>query len=165
MLHDNEADQPRSTRGEGSSLSSRPKRSEVQGPALPPKISRIRYYLKPLISRQNVTLTFSHIFLSINSLVSKRWEPPVIKLDIINEVVNKTGITKTKAELAVETVFESMKRSLSKGDRIELRGFGVFNVRPRKTGIGRNPRTGAEVSIPPGKAVRFKPGKELQSID
>ncbi len=89
----------------------------------------------------------------------------VIKLDIINEVVNKTGITKTKAEMAVETVFESMKKALSHGDRIELRGFGVFNVRPRKTGIGRNPRTGAEVSIPPGKAVRFKPGKELQSID
>ena len=89
----------------------------------------------------------------------------MIKLDIINEVVNKTGITKTKAELAVETVFESMKKALTKGDRIELRGFGVFNVRPRKTGIGRNPRTGAEVSIPPGKAVRFKPGKELQSID
>jgi DNA-binding protein HU-beta len=89
----------------------------------------------------------------------------VIKLDIINEVVNKTGITKTKAEMAVETVFESMKKALSQGDRIELRGFGVFNVRPRKTGIGRNPRTGAEVSIPPGKAVRFKPGKELQSID
>ena len=45
-----------------------------------------------------------------------------------------------------------------------LRRFGVFNVRPRKTGIGRNPRTGAEVSIPPGKAVRFKPGKELQTL-
>ena len=89
----------------------------------------------------------------------------VIKLDIINEVVAKTGITKTKAELAVETVFESMKQSLARGNRIELRGFGVFNVRPRKTGIGRNPRTGAEVSIPPGRAVRFKPGKELQSID
>lgn len=89
----------------------------------------------------------------------------VIKLDIINEVVTKTGITKSKAEAAVETVFESMKRALANGDRIELRGFGVFNVRPRKTGIGRNPRTGAEVNIPPGKAVRFKPGKELQSID
>ena len=89
----------------------------------------------------------------------------VIKLDIINEVVNKTGITKTKAELAVETVFDGMKKALAKGDRIELRGFGVFNVRPRKTGIGRNPRTGAEVNIPPGKAVRFKPGKELQSIE
>src|ERR1044071_2456151 len=92
-------------------------------------------------------------------------EAVLIKLDIINEVVNRTGITKTKAEMAVETVFESMKQSLAKGDRIELRGFGVFNVRPRKTGIGRNPRTGAEVSIPPGKAVRFKPGKELQTIE
>ena len=88
----------------------------------------------------------------------------MIKLDIINEVVNKTGITKTKAEMAVETVFEKMKQALEHGDRIELRGFGVFNVKPRKTGIGRNPRMGAEVSIPPGKAVRFKPGKELQTL-
>ena len=88
----------------------------------------------------------------------------MIKLDIINEVVNRTGITKTKAEQAVETVFDAMKKSLEKGDRIELRGFGVFNVKPRKTGVGRNPRTGEEVSIPPGKAVRFKPGKELQAL-
>src|SRR3989442_2042429 len=91
-------------------------------------------------------------------------EVSVIKLDIITEVVHRTGLTKTKAEVAVETVFESMKRALAHGDRIELRGFGVFNVKPRKTGIGRNPRTGEEVSIPPGKAVRFKPGKELQSL-
>ena len=89
----------------------------------------------------------------------------MIKLDLIVEVVNKTGITKAKAEQAVETVFESMKNALTRGDRIELRGFGVFIVRPRKTGIGRNPRTGAEVHIPPGKAVRFKPGKELHSIE
>ncbi|OFV96725.1 MAG: integration host factor subunit beta [Acidobacteria bacterium RIFCSPLOWO2_12_FULL_54_10] len=88
----------------------------------------------------------------------------MIKLDIVNEVVNRTGITKTKAEIAVETVFDAMKRALENGDRIELRGFGVFNVKPRKTGVGRNPRTGEEVSIPPGKAVRFKPGKELQSL-
>lgn len=88
----------------------------------------------------------------------------MIKLDIINEVVSRTGVTKTKAEVAVETVFDSMKKALARGDRIELRGFGVFNVKPRKTGIGRNPRTGAEVNIPPGKAVRFKPGKELQSL-
>src|SRR5262245_62215765 len=94
-----------------------------------------------------------------------RRNPPMIKLHIINAFVTKIGITKTQAELAVETVFESMKQALAKGERIELRGFGVFNVRPRKTGIGRNPRTGAEVNIPPGKAVRFKPGKELQSID
>ena len=88
----------------------------------------------------------------------------MIKLDIVNEVVNRTGITKTKAEMAVETVFEAMKKALEQGDRIELRGFGVFNVKPRKTGVGRNPRTGEEVAIPPGKAVRFKPGKELQAL-
>jgi DNA-binding protein HU-beta len=88
----------------------------------------------------------------------------VIKLDIVNEVVNRTGVTKTKAEVAVETVFEAMKKALERGERIELRGFGVFNVKPRKTGIGRNPRTGAEVTIRPGRAVRFKPGKELQSL-
>ncbi|MGD0909034.1 MAG: HU family DNA-binding protein [Candidatus Acidiferrales bacterium] len=88
----------------------------------------------------------------------------MIKLDIVNAVVNKTGVSRTKAEQAVETVFEAMKSALGKGERIELRRFGVFNVRPRKTGIGRNPRTGQEVSIPPGKAVRFKPGKELQSL-
>ena len=55
-------------------------------------------------------------------------------------------------------------RELGRGQRIELRRFGVFNVKPRKTGIGRNPRTGQQVSIPPGKAVRFKPGKELQAL-
>ena len=88
----------------------------------------------------------------------------MIKLDIVNAVVNKTGVTRTKAEQAVETVFGAMKTALGTGERIELRRFGVFNVRPRKTGIGRNPRTGQEVSIPPGKAVRFKPGKELQTL-
>ena len=88
----------------------------------------------------------------------------MIKLDIVNAVVNKTGVSRTKAEQAVETVFDAMKKALGKGERIELRRFGVFNVRPRKTGIGRNSRTGQEVSIPPGKAVRFKPGKELQTL-
>jgi DNA-binding protein HU-beta len=92
-------------------------------------------------------------------------EAALIKLDIISEVVNKTGITKAKAETAVEAVFKSMKRSLGRGERIELRGFGIFNVRPRKPGIGRNPRTGAEAAIPPGKSVRFKPGKGLQRLE
>jgi DNA-binding protein HU-beta len=78
--------------------------------------------------------------------------------------VKKTGITKTKAGMAVEAVFDSMKLSLGRGERIELHGFGIFEVRPRKTGIGRNLRTGVEAAILPGKAVRFKPGKELQTL-
>jgi len=88
----------------------------------------------------------------------------VIKLDLVNAVVDRTGITKTRAEIAVETIFATMKKALARGDRIELRGFGVFNVKARKTGVGRNPRTGAEVHIPPGKSVRFKPGRELQKL-
>ena len=91
-------------------------------------------------------------------------EVVVIKVDIVNQVINRTGVSKSKAEMAVETIFEAMKQALQKGERIELRGFGVFTVRPRKTGIGRNPRTGEEVAIPPGKAIRFKPGKELQDL-
>ena len=89
----------------------------------------------------------------------------MIKYDIVTRVVNRTGLSKTKAEMAVETVFETMKKAMERSERIELRGFGVFNIKPRKTGIGRNPRTGEEVRIPPGKAVRFKPGKELQSLE
>ena len=88
----------------------------------------------------------------------------MIKLDLVNQIVERTGVSKSKAEQAVDTIFNCMKDALKGNDRIELRGFGVFSVKPRKTGIGRNPRTGAEVSIPPGKAVRFKPGKELQTL-
>ena len=83
-------------------------------------------------------------------------EARLIKLDIVNAVVTKTNISRTKAEQAVETVFESLKAALGRGQRIELRRFGVFSVKPRKTGIGRNPRTGEEVSIPPGKAVALQ---------
>jgi nucleoid DNA-binding protein len=89
----------------------------------------------------------------------------LIKQDLIHRVVERTGLPRIKAESAVDAIFEAMKSALGQSDRIELRGFGVFNVKPRKTGVGRNPRTGAEVSISPGKAVRFKPGKELHLLD
>jgi DNA-binding protein HU-beta len=87
----------------------------------------------------------------------------VIKLDIINHVAERTGVPKMKAEIAVEALFEAMKNAMQKGERIELRGFGVFVVKPRKRGVGRNPRTGTQVAIPEGKTIRFKPGKDLQA--
>ena len=90
---------------------------------------------------------------------------PLIKQDIVHHVIERTGLPRTKAEAAVDTVFEGLKQALAAGERIELRGFGVFSVRARKTGIGRNPRTGTEVSITPGKAVRFKPGKDLHALE
>jgi DNA-binding protein HU-beta len=88
----------------------------------------------------------------------------LIKQDLIQRVVDRTGLPRTKAESAVDAIFDAMKKALGSGDRIELRGFGVFTVKPRKTGVGRNPRTGAEVAITPGRAVRFKPGKDLHVL-
>jgi DNA-binding protein HU-beta len=88
----------------------------------------------------------------------------MIKADIITKVSEDAAITKVKAVEAVEAVFEAMKSAMQRGERIELRGFGVFQVKPRKKGIGRNPRTGREVRIPPGKTIRFKPGKNLRNL-
>ncbi len=88
----------------------------------------------------------------------------MIKVDIVNEVSKLADITKVKAEVAGDAVFDAMRMSMQRGERIELRGFGVFQVKPRKRGIGRNPRTGKEVLIPPGRTIRFKPGKDLQNI-
>jgi DNA-binding protein HU-beta len=87
----------------------------------------------------------------------------MIKLDIVNRVSEKTGLNKAKADLAVEALLKAMKEALLRSERIELRGFGVFVVKNRKTGPGRNPRTGEIVPIQPGKTVRFKPGLELKS--
>jgi nucleoid DNA-binding protein len=102
---------------------------------------------------------------ALRSIIVRERRPKLIKQDLIQRVVERTGLPRTKAEDAVDAIFDSMKKTLIAGDRIELRGFGVFTVKPRKTGIGRNPRTGAEVTIAPGKAVRFKPGKELHLLD
>lgn len=88
----------------------------------------------------------------------------MIKADIINEVSRKVGITRVKADEAVEAVLNALKQSMCRGERIELRTFGVFQVKPRKKGIGRNPRTGREVRIPPGRTIRFKPGKNLRNL-
>ncbi|MGH9467777.1 MAG: HU family DNA-binding protein [Terriglobales bacterium] len=89
----------------------------------------------------------------------------MIKMDLVHAVVERTGLSKAQAEAAVEATFGRMKSALERGERIELRGFGIFTIRPRKTGVGRNPRTGAEVAIAPGKSIRFRPGKEMAAID
>ncbi|MEW5807807.1 MAG: HU family DNA-binding protein [Acidobacteriota bacterium] len=88
----------------------------------------------------------------------------MIKADIINRVAAETGVSKVKAIMAVEAIFAAIKESMKKGERIELRGFGVFQVKARKRGIGRNPRTGSEVRIPPGKTIKFKAGKNLRNL-
>lgn len=88
----------------------------------------------------------------------------MIKADIINRVAEECDVARVKAAVAVDSIIRAMKEALGSGKRIELRGFGVFQVRDRKKGVGRNPKTGVEVPITPGKTVRFKPGKELKDL-
>ena len=89
----------------------------------------------------------------------------MIKADLVRKVMEAVDLPQAKASDAVNSIFDAMRDALSHGERIELRGFGVFIVKNRKRGIGRNPKTGVEVAIPPGKTIRFKPGKALRVID
>ena len=89
----------------------------------------------------------------------------MIKNDIINAVAEAAGVGHQKATQAVETIIDMLRQTLTRGGRIELRGFGVLLVKRRKCGIGRNPkRPTEEVQIPPGFTIRFKPGKELRNM-
>ena len=88
----------------------------------------------------------------------------MIKADLVNRVANGADVSRVEAAKAVESLLYAMKEALGHCKRIELRGFGVFQVKNRKRGVGRNPKTGVEVAIAPGKTVRFKPGKGLKQI-
>ena len=86
------------------------------------------------------------------------------KKDIARAIAEETGLSQLQTHEIVQKTFDAVLATLITERRIELRGFGVFQVKPRKRGIGRNPRTGKEVRIPPGRTIRFKPGKDLQNI-
>ena len=86
------------------------------------------------------------------------------KADLVEQVADTTDLTKKHAELIVNTVFESIVHSLRNGEKIELRGFGSFRIRQRGARIGRNPKTGARVDVPPKKIPYFKPGKDLKKL-
>ncbi len=80
----------------------------------------------------------------------------MIKADIVSRVVEAADVPRVKAVLAVDAILDAMKEALADGRRIKLRGSGVFRVSDRKSGVGRNPKTGVEVAITPGKTVQFK---------
>ncbi len=88
----------------------------------------------------------------------------MIKADLVKTVMHAADLPQGKAAEVVNTIFDALRDAILRGERIELRGFGVFVVKDRKRGVGRNPRTGQEVPIPPGKTVRFKPGKSLREL-
>ena len=89
----------------------------------------------------------------------------ITKKDIVLKISNETNIKQIDVKRVVQSTLDKVIQYLAEGQTVELRNFGIFKVKSRRGRLGRNPRTGAEVAIPPGKAVRFKPGKELQSLE
>lgn len=84
------------------------------------------------------------------------------KAQLIEGVASKTGLTKKDATAAVDAVFGSIQDTLKKGDKVQLIGFGTFEVRERAARKGRNPQTGKAIKIPATKVPAFKPGKALK---
>jgi integration host factor subunit beta len=86
------------------------------------------------------------------------------KAELITKVSEKANVTQKVAKVIVDTLFDGMKESLEKGERIEIRGFGSFVVRNYGGYKGRNPKTGEVVDVPPKKLPFFKVGKELKEM-
>ena len=84
------------------------------------------------------------------------------KTEFINEVAEKEGIEKKCAEKAVNAVFATIAQELAKGEKIQLVGFGTFEIRERAEKQGRNPRTGETMTVPASKVPAFKAGKALK---
>ncbi|GFZ26981.1 HU family DNA-binding protein [Lactobacillus corticis] len=84
------------------------------------------------------------------------------KAELVSEVASKTDLNKKDAAVAVDAIFESIQESLAKGEKVQLIGFGTFEVRHRAARKGRNPQTGDEIEIPASEVPAFKPGKALK---
>lgn len=84
------------------------------------------------------------------------------KSELISEVAEKAGMTKKDTEKVVNAVFESVTDALTKGEKVQLIGFGTFDLRTRKAREGRNPATGDVIQIPKATVPVFKAGKALK---
>lgn len=84
------------------------------------------------------------------------------KRDIVLKISDETSIKQLDVKKVVQKTFDCIIDSLIKSDKVELRNFGVFKIKERKSRTGRNPRTGEVVPVPPRKVVVFKPGLEMK---
>jgi len=83
--------------------------------------------------------------------------------ELIEKISEKSeGLTLKQTEIVIDTVFDSIKDALQKGEKVEIRGFGNFRLKERGPRKARNPKTGEPVDVPGKKAIRFKVGKALR---
>ncbi|KOP70782.1 HU family DNA-binding protein (plasmid) [Priestia aryabhattai] len=85
------------------------------------------------------------------------------KTELVDAVAKQAELSKQDAKKAVEALFETISDTLAQEEKIQLIGFGTFEVRERAARTGRNPQTGEEMTIPASKVPAFKPGKELKA--
>ncbi len=83
-------------------------------------------------------------------------------MELVTKVAEEAELTKKDAEKAVNATLAAIENALANGDKVQLVGFGTFEVRDRAARIGRNPKTGEEIKIPATKVPAFKPGKALK---
>jgi len=86
------------------------------------------------------------------------------KAELVEQVANKTGLTKRASREAVDAVISVITDCLWREERVTLVGFGTFQIMQRKARRGRNPRTGETIQIPAKKVPRFRPGKRLREV-
>ncbi|EKB57165.1 HU family DNA-binding protein [Falseniella ignava] len=86
------------------------------------------------------------------------------KADLVERVAAKTNLTKKDVTATVEALFETVMEALADGEKVQVIGFGTFEVRDRAARKGRNPQTGEEIQIPASKVPAFKAGKALKDI-
>ena len=86
------------------------------------------------------------------------------KADLVEQVAEKTGLTRTDVAATVDAFLDAVKKALESGSNIEIRGFGTFKIKPRKARKARNPRTGDVVPVPDRKIPVFKPSNEFKNL-
>ena len=84
------------------------------------------------------------------------------KTELVAAVAEKSGLTKKDAERAVSATFDMITAELVKGEKVQISGFGIFEVKAREARVGRNPRTKEAIEIPASKVPAFKPSKALK---
>lgn len=86
------------------------------------------------------------------------------KTEFISEIAEKCGLSKQKATEVVDVMFESIGEAMQRGEKLQIIGFGTFEVRERAERVGRNPRTGEAMPIPATKIVKFQMGSQLKEM-
>lgn len=114
-----------------------------------------------------MAIHFSHeargvLFACRRARSSSLWGVPLNKNDLVNTVVNETGLQRSDATKAVDCVFTAITDALKSGEEVRLVGFGTFSVSERAASQGRNPRTGEIIDISASKQPKFRAGKGLR---